>query len=146
MESCAAVESQPAVVAPAEPAARRRPWLWAAAVAVVFGTTRNLTLPAAVMVVVAGAGMGVAPWIRERRIRRAAVPTRGLVVWTTLVVGFCLWELAAFLLGNDTPHPTFSMLAEPMLAVYPIRAVAMFAWLLWGWHLSAPSPAEPADR
>lgn len=132
------MEAQPALVARREPVVLRRPWLWAAPVAVVFGATRNLTLPAAVMVVAAGAGIGFTDrWVpRPPRADHPVVRAKGVVVWAAIIVMFCLWELAAFLLGNDTPHPTFSMLAEPMLAAYPIRALAMFGWLAWGWHLS----------
>ena len=52
-----------------------------------------------------------------------------------IFVAFCLWELSAFLIGNNDAHPTWSMLTDPALAWFPTRAVAAFAWIAWGDRL-----------
>ena len=114
----------------------------AAMFGVLLAFTRNLTVPAAVFVV----GAGAAVWLMKpdptsSAARGVAVPERlmnaGLRTWSGLCVVFCLWELSAFLLGNDQAHPTFSMLTDPVLSIPPTRALVGFAWLAWGWHLAA---------
>ena len=78
-------------------------------------------------------GRYAAPSRLERppgRRRRAASP-----IWATIFVLFCLWELAAFLLGNNHDFPTFSMLVDPIVTWPPTRAAATVGWLAWGWYL-----------
>jgi hypothetical protein len=107
--------------------------------------TRNLTLPATALVLAAGAAVWlvkVGARLDEPEVAGALdpvpdlVPISGMLTWATIFVVFCLWELAAFLLGNDETHPTFSMLTDPLLAFAPMRALIGAAWLLWGWQLS----------
>ncbi len=126
--------------------------------AVVFGVllafTRNLTLPGTALVLVGG----VAVWMIDPDPDLAEVPAltdgppgltlapegadlsamvAGLVTWGLLSLVFLLWEAAAFFLGNNDAHPTFSMLSDPFFAFPPTRALAGLGWLLWGWHLRA---------
>jgi hypothetical protein len=58
-----------------------------------------------------------------------------VAVWAGVFVAFCLWELSAFLIGNNDAHPTFSMLTDPLLTWEPTRALAGLGWLAWGWYL-----------
>ena len=115
------------------------PWRWSATAAfvLVIGVTRNLTWPPTLAVAAAGTAIWLigryAPPARRAPVAPAGV--QGVSVWATVVVVFCLWELAAFLLGNDDAHPTFSMLSDPVLSFPPTRAVAAFGWLAWGWYL-----------
>jgi hypothetical protein len=107
-------------------------------VALVIGATRSLTWPAAITV--SGVGLVVCYSALTRPVERAPSPapgasTSGLVVWATIFVVFCLWELAAFLIGNNAAHPTWSMLSDPVLTWVPTRAVAAFAWIAWGERL-----------
>jgi hypothetical protein len=67
--------------------------------------------------------------VRRPPRRRVVVGRRTAVVWLGLGVSFCLWELGALLAGNDDAHPTFSMLADPVLATYPGRVVGWLVWL-----------------
>jgi hypothetical protein len=114
-------------------------WRWAAvsAFVLVMALTRGLTLPPTLVVCAAGTVM----WAIGRYSPQPARPdvgdvaVGGLVLWAALFVILCLWELAAFLLGNDEAHPTFSMLADPVLSFPPTRALAGFGWLAWGWYL-----------
>ncbi|HEX9258322.1 MAG TPA: DUF6186 family protein [Acidimicrobiales bacterium] len=55
----------------------------------------------------------------------ASTDLRSLAPWIAVFVLFCLWELAAFLLGNDDAHPTFSILTEGILEWFPLRALAI---------------------
>jgi len=128
--------------------------------AVVFGAllafTRSLTLPGTALVLAGG----IAVWMVDPDLDDAHAVTEtgatvslspsvsaepiantrtlviaGLVAWGSLFMSFVLWEAAAFFLGNNDPHPTFSMLTDPFFAFPPTRALAGLGWLLWGWHL-----------
>jgi hypothetical protein len=119
--------------------------------AAVFGLllsfTRILTLPGTLLVILAGvlvwmvdpetapeaAGVAVA----EPLTARPEASRVGVAVWGVVILAFLLWEAAAFLLGNNDAHPTFSTLSEPILGWPPIRALAGFAWMSWGWQLRA---------
>ena len=59
-----------------------------------------------------------------------------VITWATLFVLFCLWELAAFLLGNDEQHATFSTVMSPVIATYPGRVMLWIGWLSVGDWLS----------
>jgi hypothetical protein len=116
-----------------------RPWRWAAVGTFlgVMAVTRGITLPPTIAVCAAGTAMWAIGRYSPppRRPDVGPVAVGGLVFWATCIVVFCLWELAAFLLGNDDAHPTFSMLADPVLSFPPTRALAGFGWLAWGWYL-----------
>jgi len=57
-----------------------------------------------------------------------------------VLVAGCLWELSSLLqqpsLTTDSyAHPTISTLTDPLLATSPGRAVALLAWVAFGWYL-----------
>lgn len=89
---------------------------------------RPLTLPALVAVLLPGVPLA---WYGVRRGPRTSTRAgrRTAVTWLGLGVTFCLWELAAFLTGNNAAHPTFSMLADPVLADYPGRVAGYLVWV-----------------
>lgn len=96
--------------------------------ALLAGTARPLTPQAAVAVFLPAAAL---LWLGVRRVPRRLVrvgrPTAAL--WLGLGVVFCLWELGAFLWGNDEAHPTFSILTDPVFATYPGRVLGYLLWL-----------------
>lgn len=115
------------------------PWRWAATgtFMAIMAVTTGITLPPTLAVCAAGSvvwaiGRYAPP---ERRPDVGPVALSGLVLWGAVFVIFNLWELAAFLLGNDDAHPTFSMLTDPLVTFPPTRALAGLAWLAWGWYL-----------
>ncbi|MFB9234034.1 hypothetical protein ACFFWC_00535 [Plantactinospora siamensis] len=87
-----------------------------------------LTLAALVAVLLPGVPLA---WYGVRRTPRTRIwaGRRTVLTWLGLGVAFCLWELGAFLAGNDDAHPTFSMLADPVLAGYPGRVAGYLLWL-----------------
>ena len=116
----------------------------AAVFGVLLAFTRNLTLPGTLLVVLAG----VLVWmvdpetdrverLDEPAINRPVATRTGMAVWAVVILIFLLWEAAAFLLGNNDAHPTFSMLSAPILGWPPTRALAGAAWMSWGWQLRA---------
>jgi hypothetical protein len=127
-----------------EVGARARPqvlsvrWLLAIGFGVLLGTTRSLTWPATVLVAVLCLGMGLAgrrALMQRRTDLSSGVDARSAAPWAAAFVLFCLWELAAFLLGNNDAHPTFSILTEGILGWFPARAIAASVWLLVGWEV-----------
>ncbi len=90
---------------------------------------RPLTESAAVVVLLPGVTLLVlAAW--QRRPLGRAVCSRGSVLpWVVLVLLFGGWELTAALWGNDSAHPTFSLLLDPVLETYPGRLLGWLAWL-----------------
>jgi hypothetical protein len=111
---------------------------------------RPLTAPAAVVVLLPGAALlALMAWRRPppgRAVRlgwrrtppgRAVCSRRSLVPWAVLVLLFGGWELTAALWGNDSAHPTFSLLLDPVLETYPGRLLGWLAWLGLGrWLVS----------
>jgi len=51
--------------------------------------------------------------------------------WDALVLALLLvaWELIAVFWGNDSAHPTLSLLLDPVLDTYPGRLFGYLAWL-----------------
>lgn len=97
---------------------------------------RPLTAPAAVVVILPGVGLLMwAAW-RQAPPRRAACSWRCVFPWVVLVLLFGGWELTAALWGNDSAHPTFSLLVDPVLETYPGRLVGWLAWLAVGRWLA----------
>lgn len=97
--------------------------------AVLAAFCRPLTAPAAVVVLLPGAALlAQAAW---RRVPpgRAVCSRRSVVPWVVLVLLFGGWELTAALWGNDSAHPTFSLLLDPVLETYPGRLLGWLAWL-----------------
>jgi len=90
---------------------------------------RPLTAPAVVVVLLPGAALlALAAW-RHAPPRRAVCPRRGVVPWAVLALLFGGWELPAALWGNDSAHPTLSLLLDPVLETYPGRLLGWLAWL-----------------
>ena len=114
-------------------------WTVAVVFGLLIGSARSLTLPATVLVALGG----LAIWLAARYAPPeplfvdGPVPALGVVAWTTVFTAFVVWELTAFLVGNDNAHPTFSMLTDPVLAFRPTRALCGALWLECGWLLLA---------
>ncbi|HVL26506.1 MAG TPA: hypothetical protein VM390_00045 [Acidimicrobiales bacterium] len=111
--------------------------------AVLFATslssTASLTRPATMLVIGAGVVLGATWFVSQPAtiVDTAPVATAGVAVWVILVAAFCGWEVAAFALGDDYEHPTFSKLADPVLERPPVRALAALGWVAWGRRLGA---------
>lgn len=92
-----------------------------------------------IVVVAIGIGAVLVAWAqpkRESRERSRRV-LRGAVLWASITVVLCLWELASFLLGRyDTQskltHPAISDLLDPVLDTWPGRVAFVVAWLAAG--------------
>lgn len=96
--------------------------------AVLAAFSRPLTAPAAVLVLLPGATLlALAAW-RGVLSASASCPPRSVVPWVVLVLLFGAWELTAALWGNDSAHPTFSLLLDPITETYPGR---LFGWVAW---------------
>jgi hypothetical protein len=141
------VSGDPAASAAAQPAPRTlSPALrWGAAVlfTLLISDARSLTLPASVIVLAGGLGI----WWTGRYAPPppvepgGPVSTQSVAVWAVLFAGFAAWELSAFLIGNNDAHPTFSMLADPILSFGPTRALCGLGWLACGWYLLRRRPS-----
>ena len=118
-------------------------WGVALLFALLISDARSLTLPASLLVL--GGGLGI--WWAGRyappalMVSAEPVSAASVTVWAVLFVGFALWELSAFLIGNNDAHPTFSMLADPVLSFGPTRALCGLGWLACGWYLLARRPS-----
>jgi hypothetical protein len=81
---------------------------------------------------------GLLIWLGSSgRLPRRPVPRRlhrGAAWWLVPTLFLALVELVNFLFGSTYPHPTLSVLLDPVLARYPARAAVYFGWLsgLWG--------------
>lgn len=82
---------------------------------------------------------GLLVWLGSSgRLPRRPVPRRlpaGAAWWLVPVLFLAVVELVNFLLGSTYPHPTLSVLLDPVLAQYPARAAAYFGWLTGLWAL-----------
>ncbi len=97
--------------------------------AVLAALCRPLTAPAAVVVLLPGAALlALAVWRRTPQ-RRTGCSRRSLVPWVVLALLFGGWELTAAVWGNDSAHPTFSLLLTPVMETYPGRLLGWLAWL-----------------
>jgi hypothetical protein len=97
--------------------------------AVLAALCRPLTAPAAVVVLLPGVALLALTTWRRVPPRRAGYPRRCVVPWVVLTLLFGGWELTATLWGNDSAHPTFSLLLDPVLETYPGRLLGWLAWL-----------------
>jgi hypothetical protein len=140
-----AVSGDPLASAAAQPAPRTlSPTLrWGAALlfAVVISDARSLTLPASLLVLAGGLGI----WWSARYappvlLPSASAPVAGVAAWAIAFGAFAVWELGAFVIGNNDAHPTFSMLSDPVLSFGPTRALCAFGWLAGGWYLLRRRP------
>ena len=112
----------------------RSAWVTFAAIvayAVFAALARPLTLPSAFTVLAPGVAL---LWLGARRLpNRAIRASRATgITWLGLGVVFCVWELVALFTGNDVAHPTFSILADPLLDTYPGRVLGYLVWLTTG--------------
>jgi hypothetical protein len=135
--------AQPVVqplVRPVSPVLR---WGGALLFALLVSDVRSLTLPASLLVLAGGAATAlVGKYAPPLSTASSQVVSRyGVAVWAGLFVAFVAWELSALLVGNNNAHPTFSMLADPVLTFGPTRALCAFAWLACGWYLLAKRPS-----
>lgn len=107
---------------------------------VIVGVTRELTLPAAIAVLVPVAVFLVVAARQERTTspRRAI---RAGAAWIALLAAAVAWELAVWTIGNNAAWPTLSMLLDPVLAQPWVRALAAAAWLAVGWWIATDRPA-----
>ena len=90
---------------------------------------RPLTAPAAIVVLLAGVALLTLAARRPMPRWRAVCPRRCIVPWAVLALLFAGWELTAAFWGNDSAHPTFSLLLDPVLETYPGRLLGWLAWL-----------------
>lgn len=97
--------------------------------AVLAAFCRPLTAPAAIVVLLPGVALFALMARRRVPPERAACSRGAVVPWVVLVLLFCGWELTAALWGNDSAHPTFSLLLDPILETYPGRLLGWIAWL-----------------
>jgi hypothetical protein len=89
-------------------------------------------------VVVSAVGLAAVAiaWSRpaaESRMPRRQV-LRGAVLWASVTVALCLWELSSFLLGRSTAdtkiaHPAVSDLLDPAVDTWPGRIVFVVVWV-----------------
>ncbi len=141
------VSGDPFASAAAQPAPRTlSPTLrWGAALlfAVLVSDARSLTLPASLLVLAGGLGI----WWSGRYappslMPSTAAPAAGVAAWAVAFGVFAVWELGAFVIGNNDSHPTFSMLSDPVLSFGPTRALCAFGWLATGWYLLRRRPSS----
>ena len=111
--------------------------------AVLFGyawlaaSTRPFTFMSLLVVLLPGAVVaGVAIWGPPDRIE---APDRldigGFSWWLVIVAVLFEWEAAGFRDNSPWWHPSLTELVNPIIAPYPLRAIAFFLWLITGWAL-----------
>ncbi|MGV9972613.1 hypothetical protein [Nocardia beijingensis] len=103
--------------------------------------TRPFSWQATAMVAIA-ASTGVALALRRRieRPPRTTQLTRGVAVWSALLVAASGWEVYTLLRqpAMNQPsqeHPTLSTLLDPALEHWPLRFAGWAVWLAAGWWL-----------
>lgn len=121
-------------------ATTNRNWAWAAvALGVVFSWIvagfGSFNLKSTIAVVGAGLGFLVVAFVcPPPRTRPAhALTRRGVAVWTLVLGTFSVQEVINDALGSRHPHPTLSILMDPVLNNHLARAVAIMIWLRFGW-------------
>jgi len=118
---------------------------WGAALlfAVLISDARSLTLPASLLVLAGGLGICWAGRYAPPPLAPAALASAaGVAAWAVVFATFAVWELGAFVIGNNDAHPTFSMLSDPILSFGPTRALCAFGWLAGGWYLLSRRPSS----
>jgi hypothetical protein len=118
---------------------------WSAALlfAVLISDARSLTLPASLLVLAGGLGIWWAGKYAPPPLPLPGAPVSagGVAIWAVAFATFTVWELSAFVIGNNDAHPTFSMLSDPILSFGPTRALCAFGWLASGWYLLGRRPS-----
>lgn len=107
-------------------------------------------------IVVSGIGIAAVAiaWARPAAEKRAPDRRvlRGAVLWASVTVLLCLWELSSFLLGRFTvdtkiAHPAVSDLLDPAVDTVPGRIVFVVVWIaamlgfVWVGHGRARRPS-----
>lgn len=64
--------------------------------------------------------------------KRVDIPRRAALPWVVLALLVAGWELTALFWGNDSAHPTLSLLLDPVLDTYIGRLVGYLGWLAVG--------------
>jgi len=100
-------------------------------------STRPFTFMSLLVVLLPGAVVaGVAIWGPPDRIE---APDRldivGFSWWLVVVAVLFEWEAAGFRDNSPWWHPSLTGLVDPIIAPYPLRAIAFFLWLITGWAL-----------
>ncbi len=89
-----------------------------------------LSAPAAVAVLLPGALVVVLRTVRPvGELPKDAQPAHAAGQWLSLAAVGALWWLVAFHWGNDSEHPTLSLLLDPVLETYPGRLLGYTLWL-----------------
>ncbi len=82
---------------------------------------------------------GTMTWLGlSGRVPKRATPVRlgrGSAWWLLPALALAIVELINFLLGSTYPHPTLSVMMDPLLERYPVRTAAYFGWLTSFWGL-----------
>lgn len=117
-----------------------RSWTWAAvAVGVVFSWIvagfGSFNLESTIAVVGAGLGFLVVAfaWPPPRTRPTRPLTKRAVMLWTLVIGSFSVQEIINDALGSKPPHPTLSILMDPVLGNHLARAVAILIWLRFGW-------------
>jgi hypothetical protein len=110
--------------------------------AVVVGGFARYSWPTTIAIIIPGAVILALSWNGPLNPRETPPPVGivGTVAWLTVFIGLGLWELTQLLLQpslttDSWPHPTISVLSDPILASHPGRTVGLILWLLFGWFL-----------
>jgi hypothetical protein len=128
-------DAAPVVTAPAAAGTVRIVALFVL-LALVAGGLPSFSLGANLLVVAVG---GVLFWIgmtrgevgpRTRRLPRAAR------WWLVPLVGLVVVEAAGYAMGSTHDYPTLSLLADPWLDRYPVRAGAFLGWTAAFWAMA----------
>jgi hypothetical protein len=107
----------------------------AVAYAWVVGGLRSFTTAALVGVFVPVVVLGVAGVVVPRRARAAAL-TRRAAGWLVPALAFAVLELVDLYVWHSSyEHPSLSILLDHPLESHPVRALAVFGWLVAGWGL-----------
>jgi len=105
-------------------------------ISAVGGALPSFSLGANLLVLAVGGALfrlGLSRTLPRRRAPRRL--SRAAAWWLLPAFCFACLELTDFALGSTYPHPTLSVLADPVLAHYLARALAYLGWLLAYWGL-----------
>ncbi len=106
-----------------------------ALLAMIGGMFKSFSVTANIYVLMLG---GALMWLglSDRAAKRSGLARLGPAArwWLLPAAMFLVVEATNFALGSTYAHPTLSVLMDGLLAGYPIRTLAYFAWLgsFWG--------------
>jgi hypothetical protein len=100
-------------------------------------TTRPFTFMSLLVVLIPGAVVaGMAIWGPPDRIEPPErLDITGFSWWLVVIAVLFEWEAAGFRDNSPWWHPSLTELVNPIIAPYPLRAIAFFLWLITGWAL-----------